>query len=495
MRLLKNFGAADVLDYSMFICSSLSTNIWVKSVGTLICSQELQAAVSNAIKSIPEGQTSGFVQQLELDVRDSLQWMRSTPLRDNVKNLTETDNSNVSMTYLDMQAELFGRLLSEIYTTVLDTLTVTSTNSISIGNSIKDLMGTVGLSFSSLVQSQSGSVDEFIFSVTGRRLHDREKSETDNGIWMRPLSISWVFVFFFRMYISCRSLYRQLISLMPPVSSVKAAKSMGSFFTVARESDWKDRSESMDEGYFFWIVKASISLLDLIKFHLEDFLSATGCPALLYVIYIMALQRLCDLNRLVKGFEFLQGRDNKSSEQWKRLIMVLKQEATELTNFMIRHGKLLDCEGLYVFVQNDELGEAKPLYDATWDLGSLNGSSLRISIWRLLCRNVDVWCDHAAQKYLKKFLSCLFYYSIQGVKCSGEVSMQSTKEPFIRKFTMHHVSMEFLSNIVSYEQAVRVLYYLASSLVNFTIILLLLSMLVFVAIFASYCIDTSLIFN
>lgn len=451
-------------DNSMFACSSLSSNICMKSVGSLLCSQELQATISSAIKAIPEGQASGCVQQLEGDVADTLQWIKNNPSRTDGEYLTDIENLDVCMTYLDMQTELVGRFLSEIYAIILDSLTVTATNSVSIGNSIEKLMGTVGLSFSNLVRSQSGSVDEFIFSVTGRRLCDHEKSEIDSGTWMRRTSVSWVLVFFFRMYISCRSIYRQLISLMPPVPSGKAGKSMGSYFMVAPEVVWKDNPESVDEGYFSWIVKPSVTLLDFIKLQLEDFLSDTGCSSLLYVIFIMALQRLSDLNRLIKAFEFLQGKDmNKSSKGLENLIRLSKQEATNLTNFMIRRGNLFDSEGIYTSVQKVKVAHAEPVYDDTWNLSlcSLNERSLNIAIWRTLCRNVDIWSAHAAKKYIKKFLSCLFWYSIQGVKHSAESSAESsspmTTEIFTEKITLHHISMEFLTNIVSYEQPVRVL--------------------------------------
>lgn len=407
VRVFGNVGASDVSQYSLFFSPSLSSHIYINSLDSLLCSQELLSAISDAIKMIPEGQASACIRQLEIDVADSLQWIRSS-----------------SETNLYMQSQLLGRLISKLYTTVLDSLTVTATNSIAIAKSIDGLIEALGASFNNLVGSQIGSVDEFIYSVIGRKLSGGGECEIN--------IVSWIFVFYFLLYISCRSLYRQLISFLPPDSSENASQSMGVLFTIASENEWKENYEIIDEGYFSWIAKPSISLAKLIKNHLKYYFSNTACSTLHYVVRIMALQRINDLNHLIQAFEFFEKRDTEiSGKKLKQYIKVKKQEAAKLTKFMLGHKRMYDCSELYIPDNN------------ACDMGScsLNERSLCIAIWKLLCHNVDVWCAHSTKKYLNKFVSSLFFNATQDVKCSGQSTMQ-------------HVSLEFLTNIVSYEQPV-----------------------------------------
>lgn len=461
VRLLGSAGDAAAAGYSKFNSfPAFSSHIYLKSMGSWLCSHELQLSISDAIKSIPEGQASGCIQELRTDIIDTLQWIRLPSLRqDDEKCSIGTDNTFSCFQVLDMQTELLGNFFSEIYTIVLDSLSITATNSILIGNSIKDMMTTIGGSFSDLVRTQSGNVEESIFSVTGRRLYNHGMPESDCGIWPNLAGVSWVYVFFFRMYVACRSLYRQTISLMPPKLSRKASESMGNFFVVATEVDWREKPEFMDEGYFSWIVKPSISLPDVIKYLTKDVLliSSTVCAPLVYIVHVMALQRLNDLNRLISSFEFLLGRGkHKSRKQVKNLIAVSRKEAAELTNFMIRHIKLSDYDAFFLSGWNDGTVEANPVYHDAWDLGvcSLNEKSLNIAIWRLLCQNIDIWCAHATDKQLKNFLSFMFLFSIPRGCTSRDVGEKCKEEHCYQKVTMHCISLEFLTSTVSYEQTI-----------------------------------------
>uniref|UniRef100_A0A1D1YWY4 Unhealthy ribosome biogenesis protein 2 n=1 Tax=Anthurium amnicola TaxID=1678845 RepID=A0A1D1YWY4_9ARAE len=438
----------------------LSSDACRKAVMTLLCSQDLKSATLSAVKSIPEGQASGCIQLLKSDFTESLEWIRTCfMMTDGVHNPN-----------LFLEAELFGSL-SEMYSTVLESLIVTASNSTSIGNSLNDLMATIKLAFSSLLQNQSNSFDDFYISFTGRKLFDHTMTGARG-----PMDTFWIFMFFFRLYVSCRSLYLRVISLMPPDTSRKAALAVGILFTISSGKDWEERTDWTDGGYFALITKPSISLLVMIQFVSQTFLTkyVTACAPLVFVLQVMALQRLIDLNRQVKSFEYLLQRDarlaqmqelghlaHKQSKKWKHLLKVARQEATDLTNFMTEYVTLFSSKGQLELFKVKNAGEGSETLSSSedsWDMGvcSLNERSLPIAIWWLLCQNIDTWCVHASRRGLKKFSSLLVHHVVSCVRgCSGDITVQKGCEPpSLRKVTIHQISTDLLKNMAFYEQPI-----------------------------------------
>ncbi|KAG1334627.1 hypothetical protein COCNU_03G007460 [Cocos nucifera] len=473
VRLFRVAGNAGSAGHSIFVASlPLSSQVCQKSLATLLCSQAFRLAISNAIKLIPERQVSGCIQQLNIDLTDSLEWMRHSSLGDDVLDSLEANSLDSSILDIHLQAELLGRVLSELYTIVLDSLAVTAPNSILVGNSIENLMKSIRPSFSQFVQNQSNGVNNFLSSLIGM---DLSNYECESGSLAMRLSMPWVFIFFFRMYISCRTLYRQSISLMPPTSSRKASETMGYLFMVCCGIEWTEKHKHMDEGYFSWVLKPSISVLDVIQTLSEAFLSSStaGSEPLVYVLHIMAIQRLNDLNRNIKAFQFLQEGDersvhvqlprspygHKSSKKWKRLVTASRQEAAGLTAFITAYLPMLATEENCIYSQSDETAKTKtPLFsnEDAWDMGvcSLNENTLPVAIWFLLCQNIDIWCTHATNKDLKKFLSQLIHSSLPSGNNYSDVREQSTCEPLCKKVTAHNISLGLLCDPLLYDQTV-----------------------------------------
>ncbi|KAA8546070.1 hypothetical protein F0562_020479 [Nyssa sinensis] len=160
----------EMMNYSKFIsCTTMKYyESYSKSVRMLLCSQEFRLAIYNAIKSIPEGQASGCIRQLKADISESLEWLKVKFSSAAGNELGKLDPSMCSKQGFDLQAELMGRGLSEIYTLIIDSLTVTAGNSNLIGVSVKDLMTIIRPCMSSLVVLQPDSVHEFLSTVTGR---------------------------------------------------------------------------------------------------------------------------------------------------------------------------------------------------------------------------------------------------------------------------------------------------------------------------------------
>lgn len=451
----------------VFVASpSLHSGMCLKSISTLLSSETFRLAMSNSIKSIPERQANGCIKELNIDITDSLEWIKNGQHDDTYAGETTTSNSNISES--DLKVDILGRILSEIYIIILDSLTVTVTNSLIVGNSVESLLKGIRPSFSYLVQNPSDGINEFTYCITGRKLLNNDLIQSQNGQQIFPISMSCFFVFLFRVYTSCRSLYRQSISFMPPTSARKASDTMGNLFYVSHGLEWRNKLKFLDNGYFSWIVNPSISLMNLIQFLSEPFLSSSS-PAYTHLyraITVMVLQRVNDLNRMLKVYTFLQKEGSqgskillensdvrKSSKRLNKLIAISRSEATELTNFltgnlqyMASHGKCICNQSFKSSEMTISLSDGNNLGN---DICSFYGNSLPGQLWLLMCQNIDVWCTHASNKDLKVFLSHLLLYSLP---CQSVLEESSIGGSLFWNVNMHKVALELISNSILYEQ-------------------------------------------
>ncbi|KAK3028644.1 hypothetical protein RJ639_037824 [Escallonia herrerae] len=405
----------------------------------VLCSQEFRIAISSAIKSIPEGQATGCIRQLATDISESLDWMKG-----NCSIAAEKGQ-------IDLQAELLGRGLSEVYTLILDSLTVTTGNSSSVGVSLKGLVAVIRPIMSGLVGLQEDPLYEFMSIFMGSTFSKKAGKRTE-------VYSQWAVLLFFRLYLSSRSLQRQIISLVPPDTSRELSGVMHDSFTAYSARDWLESAGGGDESYFSWIVQPSTSLLSVLQAVSNIFIADTfaSCSPLVYVLNAMALQRLVDLNKLIKSFEYLlQRNDNlilskltddtgsslrrKRSRKWRRCVSDLRQEAEGLTEFIM---------GYLPLVAKDHLCISSTVGARQWDFGisSMNEKSLPSAIWWIICQNVDIWSRYAANKKLKKFLSLLIQNSLPN-------TISSTNRPDSEKtVSVHQISVDLLSDAVLYEQ-------------------------------------------
>ncbi|XAR73298.1 hypothetical protein NMG60_11007218 [Bertholletia excelsa] len=367
-----------------------------------------------------------------------------------------------SKLHFDIKAEILARGLSDIHTLVLDSLTVTAGNSGLVGVSVNDLMTILRLGTSNLVVFQSESVNGFLYTVAGR-VHDDNRGGPKNDF----ISTHLVLLFFFRLYMSCRSIYQQALSLMPPNTSKKMSGVMGDLITGFSGKDWLERTDWTSGGYFSWILQPSTSLVAIIQ-GVSDVYSketATDSASLIYVLNAMAIQRLVYLNRLIRSLEYQLQRNEykvqtpltgdagsstcrKNSKKLKRCILCLREEAEALTNLMMGHlSDYATCRS----IDNQDPHQAE-----TWDfnVGTLNGKSLPTALLWIVCQNIDIWCIHASKKKLKMFLSLLIQNSLLGVASNlGDSAKLKTDEPCHLKYiTARQISLDLLRDTLFYEQ-------------------------------------------
>ncbi|KAM0050192.1 putative nucleolar 27S pre-rRNA processing, Urb2/Npa2 [Helianthus debilis subsp. tardiflorus] len=401
--------------------SSLYHESWTNSVRLILCSPELRLSIHNAVKSIPEGQVSLCIQELTTDLSSSLEWMKG----------------NLGNSCQGFKAEVLGSGLSEVYALILDSLMVTSGNSSLVGVSLSDLMTVIRPILSVLISQQEDGVHKFLSEVSGC------KAET--------ASTHWIFVFFFRLYLSSRSLYRQAVSLAPPTTSKKMSEVMRDTFTAYSGNEWLEKTEK-DDGYFSWISESPVSLPFVIEaisdVYDKENVADMDISPLTYVMNAMVIQRLVDLNRLVNSYEFVikkngneDGIKDKQNKRLQKRLSKLTEEATGLVNVMTGHFSLLKkCELDY---PNDTV------------VAAIDKKSLPCAFWCIVCRNIDIWSMHAAKKKLKMFLSILLQsslpYASSSFKKFGECN-NAVKALNLKTVTGREISFELLSNTMLYEE-------------------------------------------
>ncbi|KAL2455481.1 Nucleolar 27S pre-rRNA proCES [Forsythia ovata] len=452
--------------------TSRAYSSYPNSLSMILCSPEFRLSLSNAVGSIPEGQASGCIRQLSSDIMESLQWMKVDCQLAGGDELTKSSPRSCDLLHFKLQAELLGRALSEVYTIIVDSITVSSGNSYLVGVSLRNLIEIFRPSLSCLVTIQPNNIKEFSNLFTRRTSKKRDGCEN--------VSMCWILVFYFRLYLSCRSLLRQAISYMPPDASKRMSGEMGDSFLSHTGRDWLETTGSVDEGYFSWIARPSASLLNVIHSILDVYLQGASvvCPPLVFVLNAMAFQRLTDLNRLIKSSEYMlqwnraRGQQklkddaqfssyHKKIKRWKRCLSDFREEAAGLTKIMM--GLLLSMAKVHMpapsfndgihgdkwiqtLLKNDTLNFA---------IGSIDEKLLPSTLWWSFCRTVDIWCSHATKKDLKKFLTLLIQAYLSCVSDhAGDYRKCNIDMPgHLKKATAHHIALEFLSNTISYEQS------------------------------------------
>ncbi|CAI0376924.1 unnamed protein product [Linum tenue] len=448
-----------------FSCFSYDT--YGKTLGLLLSSQGFRLALHNGIKSLPEGQASDCVHKICTDVSESIQWIKDSGSMEDVIKCDETSQRSCRTLHFNIREETFGRL-SEVYTVVLDSLNVTAGNCNLVEGSLRDLVSTISPCMSILVGQESDNANQFLYFVTGRC---RTEDESD-------LSAHWVFLFFCQLFMSCRSLYRQVISLMSPSLARKMSTETGDLHTAYSGKDWTERTEWTFEGYFSWIHQPSASLLDIIQ-STSDYCFGkriVNSSPLVYIFHAMALQRLVDLNRQFKSLGYILDNNDKivknklfddagsslyrkRSRKLGKHISVLKQEATDLTEYVMSYLSLVVGDQLWAGLSNVSSPESCPVeaihepYQWDWSVCSIHKSSLPIALWWIVCRNINAWSNHASKKKLKIFLS---YMISSSLLCMGSSTMQVGKlhgneAHMPSKISLHQISSELIMDINLYE--------------------------------------------
>ncbi|KAI6677617.1 hypothetical protein NL676_038413 [Syzygium grande] len=125
-----------------------------------------EVAVHKAISSIAEGQASGCSQQLADAISESLIWMKLCYSKNVGEGSGCVNLRRCAIISFNLHCELLGKGFSEIYSCLLDSITVTASTSAAVGSCINNLMAVICLSLITLVEPQLGSLSEFLLSLS-----------------------------------------------------------------------------------------------------------------------------------------------------------------------------------------------------------------------------------------------------------------------------------------------------------------------------------------
>ncbi|XP_047340991.1 uncharacterized protein LOC124944706 [Impatiens glandulifera] len=449
-----NFGERTDSNEYVIKSPALGCDVYGKSIRILLTSSEFRLAIHKAIVSTPEGQASSCIRILETDIFESLQWLK------------------LGVAKLDAQAELLGTAICDLYVLVFDSLTVTSGNSKMIGLSVNNLIKLLCPFITGLVQVNPGSCKELLRLVVGE-----DWGNTDNQSNLS--SCYWLVLLFFRLYMSCRYIYRQVISFAPPKTSIKMSEEMGDLVTAYSGKDLLERTDWTCGGYFSWAGLPSASLLRIMQSLSSTYISnkANEEAPLIYVMNMAAIQRLVELNRLMKSSEYVSqwiksSRRNKvkdestcpvkskGSKKLKKHALGFKQEAEDLTNFIMGHLSLLvkDQDSISSYIaatSNTSNAQSLHQYDErNSGIGVLGKRSLPYALWKLFSQSLDIWCGHASKKHLKKFLSLLIDHSVSSLRSEpDDFGRKCSDEPGHHRRILGYLdSLGFLNDTIFYEQ-------------------------------------------
>ncbi|XP_023634657.1 uncharacterized protein LOC17879042 isoform X2 [Capsella rubella] len=409
-----------------------------KSVEKLLSSQELRLAIHRAIKVIPEGQASGCITSLATDLSETMKWIKKVCCSPSAG---EQDGP---------VAAFLGGSLSDIYSLILDSLTITTGNSSLVGQSMNDLLDLISPCLTHLVSSDSDCIENFFSAVTEMRL-DIIMTVKKRATYRKSVRLFIIFVL--RIYMSSRSLYRQVISRMPPKKQKDMAGTKGDSIAACCGRDWIKEKSWNYEGYFSWISQPSASIVDIIKhisaIYLKD--DSADCCLLIYILYRVTLQRLVDLNRHIKSLDYVsQISDNQVHGTMLKHVAVLKREGEELTDFLLGDNIISGFADVGTFEMTEDTDQ--------WVLrvSGINRKCLpALRLW-VLSQHIDLWCAHAGKKKLKNFLSqlisCSVPFILNGVGMSipgweNDVDKGSQK----KKIGLEQFSLGLLFDSVLYE--------------------------------------------
>ncbi|XP_075489165.1 uncharacterized protein LOC142528020 isoform X1 [Primulina tabacum] len=439
------------------------------AINMLLCSLEFRLSLSNAIKTIPEGQTAECIHQLSSDIMESVEWMKFEHQLAGADEISKPKLLCFNSEHFDLRAETLGKALSEVYVIILDSITINSGNSYLVGVSVKNLIEMISSSLSNVVPLQSYTIKNFSIVVDGRASH--------NSTECKNVSTCWILVFLCRLLLSCRSLFRQVISLIPPATSKKMSRLIGDSFTLHSARDWLELSGLADKGSFSLILQPSGSFLDVIRSFSSICIqnSAVLCPPLVYILNAMATMRLVDLNKLIASSEYvlhwnqtcnqpkLKDEAGLSSfpkriRKWTRHVSEMKEEAADLTKFVMEFlssvsKDLISTSSVDAGI-DDKFIQCLSNNGLNFSVGFINEKSLPCALWWIICQNVDVWYSHATRKELKNFLSLLIKASISDVRNAVDLSRLHNigKPGHMKKVSAHQIALEFLRNTITYEQ-------------------------------------------
>ncbi|XP_002978983.2 uncharacterized protein LOC9659607 [Selaginella moellendorffii] len=351
----------------------LSPSLFAQGLKSFFCDPLLLNALRKMIENMPEAQAPEVVNMVSRDALETLRMINST----------------------DVVVEAVVMASGELHAQILENLNITSTNAYQVGVNVRQLVNSV--------------VAEPLFDLLVKISKGKVKKLAE---WAGLKAF-----FLLRLYLICRMLHRQCISLMAPLKAGKAAEAAHELHLDSLEIDWMEIAlEPQDLSTFSWIGQAT-SVTALIN-GLLLVTRKKSFPSLYYLMDLLAIQRLSDLQRYIQSVEYFEAKltsssvedpvlhsldsvdyqNGKSSSEGdvRQLLLDFKAEAKDLVVLLLDGGTSCSLK---------EIGET---VITSWNgvVVMLTEESMPSARWQLISRTIDLWSRYASRKCLT---SCLSY--------------------------------------------------------------------------------------
>ncbi|KAG6557396.1 hypothetical protein Mapa_000665 [Marchantia paleacea] len=471
----------------------------LEASGFLVCARFFLSAVARAMRSLPEGQVAEFIRLLTDDSLESI-----TTIDDSIKYRQEgLEGAGDGST----NTALFEMGFVELYSCMLENVNITATNSLLCCKAVSSFMrGVIVKNVSELIDSCLNSENSKQRGASSLDIYRRGKLGKEEKDVEGSLR-TWHVILKLRLFMSSRSLHSQCLRLMPPKAVRKANLALGGYFIDYHKLDVENVVTSLTAGMFFSAVgRSSVKVSDFLaglKAKVNDN-ELLECPALHYCLDCIAIQSLVDLARHVEAVSFLvtkygeispilneervsnrilsegneapsppkaEGVDFEILRKLQKLHKSMKLESRKLAKTLLQGlPPISDAwqleSSLFATVSNcpadnatDQSRTSTMCSEGDWEQlawdhvdATLTAESLAVRRWRLLCQTFDLWAKFAADKDLKKFLTCLLACSV--MTTSAHVASRQgdggSSRPEVTG--MQKIANDLLSNSLFFEE-------------------------------------------
>lgn len=352
--------------------SSSQLEVVSVAVEKTVCTPRYLVTLGSVIRKLPEGQVANLLRSLQTAVSgtlDAFDLQQATPLSKASK----------------FQGSVKGLL--EVFTCILQHANVTSSNSISAGGAVGEL----------LIRVLTPSMTELV-----------DVCSTEKESLLVEHHVSTKSLLLLSMYTSCRVLHRQCLSLMPPKNARKASISI---FDKEIDVLTADETEVVSylkvSGFLMPLQRGYVKMSKFLARLTQRILSWNGMPSsvVIYTINSIAIQSLVDLDRRVWAVKFLISKA-ESKKKYMKVLRSLEKEGAKLVSIVLNN-----------FIPSDD--EETSATTVKWNrlISTLDSSKVYIARLHLICETVDVWSTFANERHVQNFVMVLLR---AGKACSLE---------------------------------------------------------------------------
>ncbi|KAJ7544799.1 hypothetical protein O6H91_09G093900 [Diphasiastrum complanatum] len=311
-NLLNFFRTLDDTNKQQVTTENARFGSYQTAVERVVCVKPFLQKVAASVAALPEGQVAEFMDMLAVDIKVVLDALDD--VGKNMDHPYENSGSHIS------HATAAVKALGDVFTSIIENINVTATNSFQVGMSVRNLVDhTVTQVLSSLIHvankkiKNSSNVFCDIEAFSPSNVKQKEsfsaleecpeiKEFGEERILLTPFKV----VLILHIYLACRSLHRQCVILMSPKKAKQACAVV--HMPVLAGNDWSNIvTELSQEGFFSWIEGSLASVFDMcICLNSISRSWIEKVPSISCIMDRMRMLRVADLDRYIQAVKFIK---------------------------------------------------------------------------------------------------------------------------------------------------------------------------------------------